>query len=105
MRAHAATLAQHAGLLKIGELLRAEYSIVDTPLPESLTGLLEQLEPTRQFTSVASSKLKSTCPRCGSTMERAVHAPRLGGHPGLGGNACPKCKYIARDVIENPLTH
>jgi hypothetical protein len=99
MRAHhqaenTATLAQYVDLMKIGELLRAEYSAVEAPLPERLATLLGQLKP------LASSGLRPTCPKCRSTMERTVHAPRLGGHPALGGYACPRCRYIARDVTK-----
>jgi hypothetical protein len=86
------TLAQTIGLMKIGELLRAEYSAAEAPMPEDLAKLLVRLEPSGRSTPRVSS---AACPRCNITMLKVVHAPGLGGHPSLGGYACPKCKYIA----------
>jgi hypothetical protein len=50
MRVHRAadatdTLIPIIGLMKIGHLLRAEYSAIETPMPERLTALLMELEP------------------------------------------------------------
>jgi hypothetical protein len=86
--ANADTPAGALWLMKIGEALRREYDAVEPPMPEHFTTLLEQLEAT-------SASMKPTCPRCKSTMLTVVHAPGLGGHPGLGGYACPNCRYIA----------
>jgi hypothetical protein len=42
--AEAVTLARQASLMIIGERLRAEYGVIDVPLPEQMTELLGQLE-------------------------------------------------------------
>jgi transposase-like protein len=75
-------------LMKIGEALRVEYDAVEPPLPKHLATLLEQFE-------AVSSARRPTCPRCKATMVTVMHARGLGGHPGLGGYACPNCRYIA----------
>lgn len=85
--------AQSIGLFKLGELLRDEYSAIEAPMPEHLAALLMQLEPSGRSTPRASSAF--TCPRCKITMMKVVHAPWFGGHPSLGGYACPECRYIA----------
>ena len=87
--------AQMIGLVKIGELLRDEYSAVEAPMPEHLTTLLVQLEPRGRSTPRASSALTPACPRCRITMMKVVHVPGFGGHPSLGGYTCPECRYIA----------
>jgi hypothetical protein len=89
------SIAQSIGLIKIGELLRDKYGAIEGPMPEHLTTLLEQLEPKGRFTLSANSAFKPTCPRCKTTMRKVVHALGLGGHPSLGGYACPECRYIA----------
>jgi hypothetical protein len=72
--------------MKIGEALRLEYDAVESPIPKHLATLLEELE---------TGSAKPTCPRCKATMQTVIHAPGLGGHPGLGGYACSNCRYIA----------
>jgi hypothetical protein len=93
--ANSDTPAGAVWLMKIGEALRLEYDAVEPPVPEHLATLLEELE---------AASAKPTCPRCKSTMLTVVHAPGLGGHPGLGGYACPKCRYIAGGRIAEALS-
>jgi hypothetical protein len=86
---HVDMSAPNAWLMKIGEVLRTEYT-VDGPLPEMLAALLGQIESTERSASRASS----TYPRCKFTMVKLAHGPGFGGHPDLGGYRCPRCKYI-----------
>jgi hypothetical protein len=107
MRVHRAadatdTLIPTIGLMKIGHLLQAEYSAMETPMPERLTALLMELEVNEGSALAPTSEFKSICPRCKFAMAKVVHAPGFGGHPGLGGYACPKCRYVAGGRIRGP---
>jgi hypothetical protein len=55
-----AAFAQNVGLMKIGEVLQKQYSVVAGPLPEPLAALLAQLERNTPSTVVA---LCETCLR------------------------------------------
>jgi hypothetical protein len=95
--ANSDTPAGPVWLMKIGEALRVEYDAVESPIPEHLAVLIEQFD-------ASSAARKVTCPRCKSTMLTVLHAPGLGGHPGLGGFARPNCRYIAGGRVAEALT-
>jgi hypothetical protein len=80
--------------MKIGQVLRAEYSAAEAPMPERLTKLLMRLQLSERSAPRVSSAFAPTCPRCNITMVQVVHAAGLGGHPSLNGFACQQCRYI-----------